>query len=53
MLAVAVCDAVPLIGPETGICARQDVFQLGAKLIQFNGESGEAVVQLIVCGHGA
>ncbi len=46
-------DAVPLIGPESGICAGQNIFQFGAKLIQLNGEPGEAIVELVVCGHGA
>lgn len=46
-------ESVPLIGPESTICTRQGVFQLGAQLIQFDGESSEAVVQLVVCRHGA
>lgn len=46
-------DGAPLIGPESGISTRQDIFQLGAKLIQFNGKPGEAIVQLIVSGHGS
>jgi len=47
------CDAAPLIGPEAGVCTGQSILQLGAKLVQLDGEPGEAVVQLIVCGHGA
>lgn len=46
-------SVVPLIGPESGICSGQNILQLGAEFIEFNGKSGEAVVQLIVCGHGA
>lgn len=44
--------ALPLIRPESGICTRENIFQFRAELIQFNGKSGEAVVQLVVCGHG-
>lgn len=46
-------DTAPLIGPESGICTRQNIFQLGAEFIQFYGKPGEAIVQLVVCGHGA
>lgn len=46
-------SVVPLVGPESGVCPRQNVLQLGAEFVQFDGESGEAVVELVVCGHGA
>lgn len=45
--------AAPLIGSEPGVCAGQHVFQLGAKFVQLDGKPGEAVVELVVCGHGA
>lgn len=48
-----VAPNAPLIRPESGICTGKNVFQLRTEFIQFNGKPGEAVVQLIVCGHGA
>lgn len=44
---------LPLVRSEPGVCAGQHVFQLGAEIVQFDGKPGEAIVQLIVCGHGA
>lgn len=42
-----------MIGSEPGVCAGQHIFQLGAKFVQLNGKPGEAVVELVVRGHGA
>lgn len=44
---------LPLIRSEPGVCAGQHVFQLGAEFVQFAGKPGEAIVELVVCGHGA
>lgn len=43
----------PLVGSEPGVCAGEHIFQFGAKFVQLNGKPGEAIVELIVCGHGA
>lgn len=42
----------PLVGAQAGVGGRQDPPQLGRELVQLQGKLGEAVVSLVVAGHG-